>query len=165
MRMKTMPKRRRRENKTDYLARLKMLKSEKPRLVFRKTNKYFIVQYVESDEAKDKIIFGTNSKVLLTKGWPKDFAGSLKSIPAAYLTGYFVAKKIQKDKLETPIVDIGMIRMLHKSKPYAFIKGLIDAGLEISCKEEAFPEEERIQGKNLKSDFSTKFNEIKSNLE
>ena len=163
--MKKTLRKRRREHKTDYLVRLKLLKSEKPRLVFRKTNKYFIIQYVESDEAKDKIIFGTTSKILLKNGWPKEFEGSLKSIPAAYLIGYFVGKKIQKDKLKTPVVDLGMIRTLHKSKPFAFIKGLIDSGLEISCKEEAFPEEERIQGKNLKKDFSNKFNEIKSKLE
>ncbi|MEA3414302.1 MAG: 50S ribosomal protein L18 [Nanoarchaeota archaeon] len=163
--MKTLQKRRRRENKTNYLMRIKLLKSEKPRLIFRKTNKYFVIQYVESEEAKDKIIFGITSKILLNNGWPKEFQGSLKSIPAAYLIGYFVGKKIQKDKLVTPVVDMGMIRMIHKSKPYAFIKGLIDADLKINCKEEAFPEEERIQGKNLKKDFSTKFNEIKSKLE
>ncbi|RME84450.1 MAG: 50S ribosomal protein L18 [Planctomycetota bacterium] len=165
MRMKTVPKRRRRECKTDYLARLKMLKGGRPRLVFRKTNRYLIVQYIKSEEAKDKVVFGVTSKFLLKKGWPEEFRGSLKSIPAAYLMGYYVAKKIKRDRLENPILDVGMLRMIHKSRPYAFIKGLVDAGLDISCKEEAFPEKERIEGKSLKLDFSGKFKEIKSKLE
>ena len=56
-------KRRRRENKTDYGRRLKLLKSEKPRLVFRRTNKYVIAQYVLSKEARDSIKIGLNSKI------------------------------------------------------------------------------------------------------
>lgn len=165
MRMKKTQRRRRRECKTDYLSRMKLLKSEKPRLVFRKTNTAVIAQYVKSDEAKDKVSFGVTSKVLLKHGWPENFKGSLKSIPASYLTGYLVAKKIQKDKLDTPIVDLGMQRILHKTKIFAFIKGLIDAGLEIECKEEAFPEEERIEGKNMKEDFSKTFSEIKTKID
>jgi large subunit ribosomal protein L18 len=163
--MKTIQKRRRRENKTDYLTRLKMLKSEKPRLVFRKTNSYIISQYTLSDEAKDKIVVGVTSKDLLKYGWPESFKGSLKSITASYLTGYLISKKIQKQKLETPIVDFGMLRTLHKTKLFSYLKGLIDGGLDINCKEESFPEEERIEGKNLKEDFSKYFNEIKSKID
>jgi hypothetical protein len=37
--------------------------------------------------------------------------------------------------------------------------------LKISCKEELFPEEARIQGKNLKKDFSAEFEKIKSNIQ
>lgn len=163
--MKKTPRKRRRQGKTDYANRVGLLKSEKPRLVFRKTNKYFLVQYVLSEEAKDKIVFGTTSKELLKHGWPKDFAGSLKSIPAAYLTGYLFGKKIQAAKAETPIMDLGMIRTLHKTKVFGFLKGAIDSGLDIACKEEAFPEEDRIQGKAMKKDFSAEFEKIKSNLE
>ena len=165
MRMKKTQRKRRQENKTDYLARLKMLKSGKPRLSFRKTNSYFIVQYILSEEAQDKIVFGITSKKLLSEGWPEDFKGSLKSIPAAYLLGILVAKKIQKEGLDTPIVDLGMQRILHKTRIFGFIKGLIDAGLDISCPKEAFPEEDRIEGKDLKGDFSGRFNEIKSKIE
>lgn len=164
MRMKKVSKRRRRECKTDYLQRLKLLKSEKPRLVFRKTNTYVIAQYVVSKDAQDKIILGLTSKELLRQGWPKENRGSLKSIPAAYLLGLMMAKKIQSKKLETPIVDFGMLRANHKTKLFSFLKGVIDGGLDIPCSEEAFPEEKRIEGKSLKEDFSNKFNEIKSKI-
>ena len=161
--MKTQ-KRRRQQHKTDYKTRLNLLKSEKPRLVFRRTNRYLIVQYIESEEAKDKIVFGLTSKVLLKHGWPKGFKGSLKSIPAAYLIGYFVGKKIIKEKLDVPVTDFGMLRTIHKTKTFGFLKGLIDAGIKINCKKEAFPEEERVYGKNLKQDFSKKFEEIKAKI-
>ena len=154
-------KRRRRENKTDYLRRLKLLKANKPRMVFRKTNRYLLAQYVISADAKDKILFGFTSKILLKKDWTEKFKGSLKSLPASYLLGYLFAKEILKKKLEKPIADFGMMRVLHKTKIFAFLKGVLDAGIEISCPEEAFPSKERIEGKNLKIDFRKSFNEIK----
>jgi len=158
-------KRRRRENKTDYLKRLKLLKSRSPRVVFRKTNKYIIAQYVTSKQAQDKIEIGVNSKHLINYGWPKEFEGSLKSIPAAYFVGLLMGKNIIKRKLETPIADFGMLRALHKTKVYAFLKGLSDAGIKIKCKEETFPSEDRIKGKHMKKDFSKIFDEIKSKME
>lgn len=159
--MKT-PKKRRRQHRTDYLKRLKLLKSEKPRLVFRRTNKYIILQYVESQEAKDKVVFGVTSKALLKHGWPTSASGSLKSTTALYLTGYLVGKQITSKKLATPIVDFGMLRMIHKGKQYAFLKGLIDAGLKIECPEEAFPSEERIKGDHMKNKIP--FDEIKNKI-
>ena len=156
-------KKRRKENKTDYLKRLKLLKSGKPRVVFRKTNKYFIVQYVISKEAHDKVEFGINSKILLKHGWPENAKGSLKSISAAYLTGYLFGKEIKKKNLATPIIDLGMIRTLHKSKVYSFLKGLVDSGTEIKCNEETFPEENRIKGESMKNKIP--FDEIKSKID
>ncbi|MBU4308430.1 MAG: 50S ribosomal protein L18 [Nanoarchaeota archaeon] len=152
-------KRRRKENKTDYAKRIKFLKSEKPRIVFRKTNRYFIAQYVLSEEAKDKIIFGMNSKQLLKFGWPKESSNSLKAIPAAYLFGLLFGKNILDKKLETPIIDFGMQRVLHKTKLFGFLKGLKDSKMEIECDEEKFPEEERIKGSSLKNKIN--FEEIK----
>ena len=156
-------KRRRREHKTDYLKRLKILKSGKPRIVFRKTNKYIIAQYVRSKQAQDKVEVGVNSKQLIKYGWPKELEGSLKSTPASYLTGLLIGKKIIDKKLTTPIVDFGMIRTLHKTKVYGFLKGLIDMGIKIKYEEEAFPDEKRIRGEHLKNKI--KFDEIKSNIE
>jgi len=156
--MKTL-KRRRRENKTDYLKRIKLLKSKKPRVVFRKTNRYVIAQYIINKEARDEVKIGVNSKILLKYGWPKEKIGSLKSLSASYLIGYLIGKKILKDKLEEPIVDLGMIRTIHKTKVFAFLRGLIDSGLKIPYKEETFPEEERI----IKKDINIQ--EIKSKIE
>jgi large subunit ribosomal protein L18 len=157
--------RRRRENKTDYLKREKLLRGHIPRLVFRKSNKYIQVQYINSQEAQDKIVFTLTTKLLLDKSWPKEFSGSLKSIPASYLIGYYAGKKIQKEKLASPIIDTGMYKTLHKTKVFAFINGVLDSGIKISCKKEAFPSKEKIEGKNLKQDFSSNFSKIKQELD
>ena len=162
--MKTL-KRRRKENKTDYSKRLKLLKSELPRIVFRKTNRYLIAQYIISEETHDKIEIGITSKKLINYGWPKNSEGSLKSIPAAYFTGFLIGKEIIKKKKEVPIADFGMLRVLPKSKVHAFLKGLVDSGVKIKYKEENFPNEDRIFGKHLKKDFSKIFKEIKLNIE
>lgn len=162
--MKTL-KRRKIEGKTDYLKRLNLLKSERPRIVFRRTNKYVIGQYVTSDTAQDKVVFGVTSKNLMKYGWPEKMKGSLKSIPASYLTGYLAAKKILKDKLETPIVDLGMQRVIQKTKIFAFINGLVDGGLKIQCDKSKFPEKERIEGKSTKEDISKTVAEVKSKID
>ncbi len=147
------------------MKRLNLLKSGSPRLIFRKTNKYIIAQYITSREAQDKIEIGITSKKLKKYGWPDEFDGSLKSIPSAYLTGLLIGKEIIKKKLKTPIADIGMIRTLSKNKVFAFLKGVIDSGVKINCPKENFPDEERVSGKYLKEDFSKTFKEIKSKIE
>jgi len=162
--MKTL-KRRRKENKTDYNKRIGLLTSGSPRIVFRKTNKYIIAEYVTSKEAQDKVELGVTSKDLLKQGWPKEFQGSLKSIPAAYLTGFLLGKKITGKKLKTPIIDIGMTRNLHKNKVFGFLKGLKDSGIGIKCDDQYCPEENRIKGKHLKEDFSKTFEEIKQKVQ
>ena len=162
--MRKTLKRRRHEQKTDYIKRIGLLKSGRPRIVFRKTNRYIISQYIESNEAQDKIGVSLTSKLLLDYGWPKEFSGSLKSLTAAYLTGLLMGKRISKKKSE-PILDIGMIKNNHKGKVFAFLKGLKDSGVKIKSEEENFPSEDRIKGKHLKKDFSNLFNEIKSRIE
>lgn len=163
--MSTIAKRRRREAKTNYLKRMKLLKGNSPRVVFRKTNINVIAQYITSKEAQDKIEIGINSKILLKYGWPKEAKKSLKSIPASYLTGFALGKKILDEKKKTPIIDFGMIRNLHKTKIYAFVKGLIDSGLKIKVdkNKDIFPDESRIKGESMKNKID--FNLIKSKIE
>jgi large subunit ribosomal protein L18 len=154
-------KRRRRENKTDYKLRLSLLKSENPRIVIRKTNKYFIVQVVESNEAQDKVVMGVTSKDLIEKGWNEKMAGSLKSIPAGYLTGLLLAKKIKKGKF---IIDLGLARTIRGSRIFSVVQGLIDGGLEINANKEAFPSKERINGEHLKNEVKKMISEVKSKI-
>ena len=158
-------KKRRRQGKTDYKTRLNLLKSSFPRIVFRKTNRYIIAQYVTSKETRDKIETGIDSRQLLKHGWPEEFKGSLKSIPASYLTGFLLGKKILKEKKENPILDFGMLRGIHGNKMFAFMKGMIDSGVEAKHSKEIFPSDETISGKNMREDFSKTFEKIKSHIE
>lgn len=154
-----VPKRRRREGKTDYKARIGMLKSDFGRIVFRKSNRYVIGQFIESKEAQDKVIVGVISKELIKYGWPKK--DSIKNLGASYLTGFLLGKKmIEKGKKEA-ILDIGLLRSTPKSKIYAFCKGIIDAGVKLKVKEEMLPSYEIIKEKsNVKN-----FEEIKNKIE
>jgi large subunit ribosomal protein L18 len=145
-------KRRRREGRTDYKLRLGLLKSGIPRIVIRRTNKYFILQVVESLEAQDKVIMTVNSKELLKNGWSKEKNGSLKSVPAGYLIGLLAAKKFKKGKY---IIDLGMARTISGSRVFAVVKGLIDGGLNINVDEKVFPLENRLSGEHLKDDVKS----------
>ncbi len=138
-------KKRRQEGKTDYKARMHLLKSEQPRVVFRKSNRYLFGQIVVSEIAQDKVIIGANTKELLSNGWPKNLSGSLKSLPASYLMGYMLAKKSKE--IKEGILDIGLLRHVAKSRVYAFVKGLKDGGFEISCSDDALPDEKMLNKK------------------
>jgi len=140
-----LDKRRRRESKTNYTKRLILLKGSLPRLVVRKTNKYFILQIIESKNAQDFVKYSVNTRELLKYGCPKENQGSLKSVPAAYLGGFLLGKKA-KDLKEKIILDTGLIPNTKGSRVYAAIKGISDAGLNIKYGE-VTPNEERIKGK------------------
>jgi large subunit ribosomal protein L18 len=149
-RSKRTIRKRRKECKTDYKSRKKLLESQLPRIVIRKTNKYFIIQTVESSEAQDKVILTFSSKELIKEGWNEKNKGSLKSIPAGYLTGLLAAKKIKNKKF---IVDLGMARTISGSRIFSVIKGLIDGGVGISANKKIFPPKERLEGEHLKPEM------------
>ena len=156
-----MPKtqrRRRKEAKTDYKARFNLLKSEKPRLVIRKTNRYILVQLVQSDIAQDKVIMKANSKELMEKGWPKEKEGSLKSLTAAYLTGFLIAKKAE-GKIKEAIMDMGLYRNVKGSRIYAALKGAIDGGLSIPHKEGNLPKDDAFSRNEKTKDLLNKIKE------
>jgi len=160
--MKT-EKRKRHKGKTDYKARLGLLKSTKPRIIFRKTNRYILGQYVTSKHAQDEVEIGITSKELIKFGWPGEMSGSLKSLPAAYLTGFLLGKKILDKEGTEAILDLGLVRNVKKSRVYAFVKGVKDSGVEMPASEKVFPDESRIMGKHMKK--NPDFNKIKEKIE
>ncbi len=140
-------KRRRREGRTDYKLRLGLLKSGLPRIVVRRTNRYFVVQAVESVEAQDRVVMTVNSKELLKNGWDEKKGGSLKSVPAGYLIGLLFAKKLKGKKKY--IMDLGMARTIAGSRVFAVVKGLVDGGVDVNVDEKVFPSEERLMGEHM----------------
>lgn len=157
--------RRKREAKTDYYVRMRLLKSGLPRIVIRKTNRYINIQYVKSREAKDRSLLSVSSKNLIKFGWPKNFEGKLKSIPASYLTGYLAGKEIiKKGYKEDSILDIGLARNVLGSRLYAALNGLVDAGVKIKYNDKAFPKKERIEGKHMDKNVQVILNKIKETI-
>jgi len=139
-----LDKRRRRECKTNYTKRLILLKGKVPRLVVRKTNKYIILQIVESSHAQDKVVYSVNTKELLKQSWPEAKKGSLKSVTASYLGGLLLGKKA-KDLKQEIILDSGLISNTYSSRVYAAVKGVADSGIKIKFNEKVVPSEERIK--------------------
>jgi len=150
--------RRRRENKTDYKARIGLLKSDIPRFVVRKTNRYIIAQVIKSREAQDSVMHSVNSKELQSYGYNSSF----KNIPASYLTGFLLGVKARKD-IKKAILDIGLQRSTKGSKLYAALKGFIDSGIEVSHSKEMLPDEKRIKGEHTKKPLN--IDDIKKKIE
>ena len=137
-----LDKKRKLQGKTNYRKRLILLKGSLPRLVVRKTNRYVIIQIIESKNAQDKVVNSVNTRDLLKYGWPDDKKGSLKSITACYLGGFLIGKK---SKVKKVILDIGLIPNTKGSRVYAVVKGILDSGIEINCDKDVFPSEEKIK--------------------
>jgi large subunit ribosomal protein L18 len=141
-----VPWRRRREGKTNYYKRLKLIKSGKPRLVVRRTNKYIIVQVVEARIGGDKTIAAAHSREL-TKlyGW----LGGTANTSAAYLTGLLAAYRALEKGVREAVLDIGLHEPVKGSRVFAALKGAVDAGLKVPHSEEIFPSEDRIRGEHI----------------
>jgi len=150
-RPRTVPYRRKREQKTDYKKRLKTLLGNKPRVVVRVTNQRIIAQVVKFTTSGDKVLAAVDSFGLKKLGW----TNSCRNIPAAYLTGLLVAKKaLQKDCREA-VLDTGFKIAHTQGRLFAFLKGVLDGGLHVPHGgENVFPTEERLMGKHLKSGSS-----------
>ena len=101
-----------------------------------------------------------NTKELLKYGWPDNKRGSLKSIAAGYLGGLLIGKKTKVKKV---ILDTGLIPSTHGSRIYAVVKGILDAGIDISCNEKVFPSEEKIKGEDNKIDTKPIIDSIAAN--
>lgn len=142
--------RRRRAGRTDYQARLAMLKSGKPRLVVRKTSNYIKADVVEFDGVGDKVLATCSSKELEGFGWK----GSGKNVSAAYLTGLLLSKKAGKRDV---IVDLGLQTSSKGSKLYALTKGAHDGGMLLKISSLS-PTDDRIKGKHI-AEYAKKLGE------
>jgi len=141
-----VPYRRRREGKTNYRLRRKLILSGLPRLVARKTLKHMIAQIIEAKVEGDYVIASAHSKQLVRDfGW----LGYCGNIPAAYLTGLLCGFKALKAGVRKAILDIGLQRPSKGCRVFAVVKGCLDVGLEIPCDPSVFPSEERICGKHI----------------
>jgi large subunit ribosomal protein L18 len=137
--------RRRREGKTDYKKRISLISSGLPRLVIRKSLKHITLQIISYNPDGDKVLLSANTKELIKIGW-KAPCGNISS---SYLTGLLLGIKAKKNNFSSAIVDIGLNTSTKGSRIYAAVKGVIDGGLNVSCSEKIFPDENKLQGKTI----------------
>ncbi|MET1124732.1 MAG: 50S ribosomal protein L18 [Archaeoglobaceae archaeon] len=140
-----VPPRRRREGKTNYRKRLKLLLSRKPRLVVRITNRRVIAQVVEYHPDGDRVLVGVDSSMLTKYGWK----GDLNNTPAAYLTGLLVGKRAVEKGIREAVLDIGLHTPTRGSRVFAVLRGAVEAGMQIPHSEDVLPDDSRIRGEHI----------------
>lgn len=153
--------RRRREGRTNYYTRKKLLSSQETRAVVRRSNKNITVQFVDFTMEGDVVMAAADTKQLKKLGWEH----SCSSIPAAYLVGYAAGLRAKKAEIEYAVLDLGMQNPQHGGVLFAVAKGIIDAGLEVPVSEDVLPAEDRINGKHIDEKIEADINSIKQKLE
>ena len=143
--------RRRREGKTDYYARKRLIFQDKRkylqpkmRLVVRISKKFITCQYVSSLLYGDITQQGFCSRNFLKKYESSTGHGiSAKNFPLAYVTGNILAKKFTLWGLRVfnsnANLDIGLSRSTVGHKVFAVMQGAIDGGINIPHNEKNFP--------------------------
>ncbi len=134
--------RRRREGTTDYRSRKRIISSEKPLLVVRFSNKNVSSQFTKPTAKGDNVLSSTSSKELQKLGW----RGSPKSTPACYLLGMLAGKKAKGSGIEAAVLYTGLVPFVKGGRVAAFVKGVVEAGVEVPVGEEIFPTQDRLDG-------------------
>lgn len=140
-----VPFRRRREGRTDYHMRLKLLLSKENRVVVRRSSKNMQIQLVAPTAEGDLTYSSAVSSELAKYG----YTASTGNTTAAYLTGLLFGLKSLKNGYEGGILDIGLQVSSRGSRVYAALKGVVDAGFEVPCDPSVFPSDERIRGEHV----------------
>jgi large subunit ribosomal protein L18 len=140
-----VPMRRRREVRTDYHQRLRLLKSGKPRLVARKSNRHVTAQLIVTGPNGDETAASAHSSDLAEHGWEAPTG----NLPSAYLTGLLAGKRALDAGLEEAVLDIGLNSPTPGSKVFAIQEGAIDAGVEIPHNEDVLAEWPRNRGEHI----------------
>jgi len=176
---------RRREGKTDYYARKRLIVQDKNkyntpkyRLIVRFTNKDIICQIAYARLEGDVIVCAAYSHELPRYG----LKVGLTNYSAAYCTGLLLARRLLKklgldsiyegntdvngeyycveevDGQSKPfhaVLDIGLVRTTTGARVFGALKGAVDGGLDIPHSEKRFPGWDA-EGKELKADVHRK---------
>jgi len=161
--------RRRRECKTDYYARTRLILQDKNkyatpkyRLVYRRTNKDLICQVIAADFDHDRVIESAYSHELKNFG----VTVGLTNYAAAYCTGLLLARRINKKfglsyegvtevdggdyKIDDEeildskasfrcFLDVGLQRTTTGARIFGALKGAVDGGLNVPHSSRRFP--------------------------
>jgi len=156
-----VPFRRRREGRTDYRRRSKLLRSTKPRAVVRKTLQQTIVQIVEAAPAGDAILAAATSRELIKRGW----TGGTGNLPAAYLTGYLAGRRAAAKGITEAILDIGLHEPSKGGRLFAALAGLLDSGIAVPHSPDILPSKDRIRGAHIDAALASAVDAVKAKLE
>ena len=138
--------RRRREGKTDYRVRLRLLRSGSARAVVRFSGRRVHVSIVQYDPVGDRVVAAAESAELGRLGFP---SASFSSTPAAYLTAYLAGLRSKSAGADAVVLDTGIRHPTEGGRLAAALKGLLDSGVEVPHGEGGFPSADRLNGAHL----------------
>lgn len=156
-----VPFRRRREGRTDYRVRSKLLRGGKPRVVVRKTLTQTIVQFIVPEAAGDKVLATAQSIELKDHGW----SAGTGNLPAAYLTGFLAGRRAFAKGLKEAVLDIGVQRPSPGGRLFAALQGLLDSGVTVPHSPDVLPAKERVRGTHIGAEIPSQFDAVKAKLE
>ena len=138
--------RRRRNGKTNFYYRKRLILSNQLRAVVRSSIKHILIQITRAELIGDKILSSTHSSELA-----KEFKwlGGTGNLSSAYLTGLLAGKKALQKDVDQCVLDLGVASPIRGSRLYAALKGLVDAGIEIPHNEKIYPSEDRVRGEHI----------------
>ncbi len=140
-----VPFRRKRQGRTYYRKRLKILMSNKFRFVVRGSLKNFHASIIEYNDKGDKVLFTIDSKALIKLGWKGDNG----NLPSAYLIGALAGKKALEKGIKDAVLDLGFNKSTKGSRVYAALAGAVDMGLKIPFNQIVLPPKDRISGEHI----------------
>ncbi|MDD1665963.1 MAG: 50S ribosomal protein L18 [Methanomicrobiales archaeon] len=156
-----IPFRRRREGRTDYYARGKLLLSSHPRMVVRKTNREIIIQLLVPEPAGDRTLVAAYSRELAAYG----YTGSGSNTPAAYLTGILFGARCRKAGHGNAVLDIGLARASPGARVFAALKGAVAAGLAVPHSTGVLPDDSRVRGEHIAGFAPQRAGELAKNVD
>ena len=157
----SVPFKRKREEKTNYRKRLALLKSNKPRLVIRRTNMRIIAQIIDFNPIGDKTVLSVSNKNLKEYGFPS----AVNNTTSAYLTGYLLGKLALKNKIKEAVFDMGLGISSKGNRLYSALSGVVGAGLRVPHDAKMFPSNERLKGAHVKGFDINIFESVKKKIE
>lgn len=140
-----LPYRRRRNARTDYAKRKRLVLSGLPRLVVRPANKHITVQVVEARPTGDRVVASAHSSELTEYSWK----GAGGNVPAAYLTGALAGHRAKSKGADEAVLDVGTRPVSVGSRLLAAMSGALDAGMKIPHSTDILPSKERVRGEHI----------------
>ena len=154
-----IPFRRRREGKTNYHLRRRLVRSNRIRAVVRVTNSHCLVQFVKARINGDITLSASHSRELKNYNWN----GATSNLPSAYLVWLLAGLKAKKTGISAALLDIGLNPPVYGSRVFAALKGIVDAGIEVPHSDKIFPANNRLNGTHI-ADFARLLKEINKEL-
>ena len=150
----SVPMRRRREGRTDYHQRLRLLKSGDPRLVARTSNSHVRAQLITTGPNGDITHVAATSEELDDYGWEAPTG----NVPSAYLTGFLLGSRAVAEGHDEAVLDIGLRTATPGNKVFSVQEGAIDAGLEIPHSDDVLADWSRNRGEHI-ADYAEQLDE------